>query len=58
MGVRVIVIDEFAHAEGKFQARAPLAEHDPAPRPMGIEHDEQSHRAVAAIFVVHPAPSS
>ena len=51
-GIRIMDIDEFAHALSVIFCRPPLGDLDLAPGPMHVEADEQIDSAVAAVLVI------
>ena len=51
-GVRIMDIDEFAHAVGVVHEGAAIGDVDITPAPMRIEGDEQVDGAVAVVLVI------
>ena len=52
IGLRVVSVDEIAHAFGKVLRGALLGNLDRAPGPMGVEKDEEIDCPIAFIFAV------
>jgi hypothetical protein len=52
LGLRIMEIDQVAHAFGEVAGGALVSDLDPAPGSVRVEKDEQVDGAVAAIFIV------
>ena len=52
LGLRIMEVGEFAHADGEVRRRATLGDLDLAPGAVRIEEDEQVGGAVAPVFAV------
>jgi hypothetical protein len=52
IGLRVMEVDEIAHAFGKVLCGALFRDLDPPPGPMRIEKDKKIDRSVASIFAI------
>ena len=52
LGLRIMEVGEFAHADGKVGRRAALGDLDLAPGAVRIEEDEQVGGTVAPVFAV------
>src|SRR5271166_2757887 len=52
IGLRVMEIDEIAHAFGKVLRGALFGDLDPSPGPMRVEEDKEIDRPVASIFAI------
>ena len=52
IGVRVMEIDEIAHACGKILSGTLFSDLDPAPRSMRVEEDKEINRPIAPVFAI------